>query len=90
MPHKYMIRLEHPFDIRPDLRKAETTKAETTTTETVIRPKQLVRGKSCISSKLLTAISAIKSLIKKKKSKKSEMKNNGTVNGIITNLFSSN
>ena len=38
-----MIRPEHPFDIRPDLRKAETTKAETTTAETVIRPKQLVR-----------------------------------------------
>jgi hypothetical protein len=26
LPHKYMIRPEHPFDIRPDLRKAETTK----------------------------------------------------------------
>ena len=38
-----MIRPKHPFDIRPDLRKAETTKAETTTAETVIRPKQLVR-----------------------------------------------
>lgn len=38
-----MIRPEHPFDIRPDLRKAETTNAETTTAETVIRPKQLVR-----------------------------------------------
>ena len=37
-----MIRPEHPFDIRPDLRKAETTKAES-----VIRPKQLVRV--CIS-----------------------------------------
>jgi hypothetical protein len=33
-----MIKPEHPFDIRPDLRKAETT-----TAETVIRPKQLVR-----------------------------------------------
>ena len=33
-----MIRPEHPFDIRPDLRKAETTRAES-----VIRPKQLVR-----------------------------------------------
>ena len=33
-----MIRPEHPFDIRPDLRKAETT-----TAESVIRPKQLVR-----------------------------------------------
>ena len=39
-----MIRPEHQFDIRPDLRKAETTKAETTTAETVIRPKQLVRN----------------------------------------------
>ena len=33
-----MIRPEHPFDIRPDLRKAASTKAES-----VIRPKQLVR-----------------------------------------------
>jgi hypothetical protein len=33
-----MIRPEHPFDIRPDLRKAEST-----TVESVIRPKQLVR-----------------------------------------------
>jgi hypothetical protein len=33
-----MIRPEHPFDIRPNLRKAETT-----TAESVIRPKQLVR-----------------------------------------------
>ena len=33
-----MIRPEHPFDIRPDLRKAEST-----TAESVIRPKQLVR-----------------------------------------------
>ena len=41
-----MIRPEHPFDIRPDLRKAETTNAETTTAETVIRPKQLVRPKN--------------------------------------------
>ena len=31
-----MIRPEHPFDIRPDLRKAES----------VIRPKQLVRNKT--------------------------------------------
>ena len=49
-----MIRPEHPFDIRPDLRKAETTKAETTTAETVIRPKQLVRhgnGGSCFKTK---------------------------------------
>ena len=29
--------------IRPDLRKAASTKAESTTTESVIRPKQLVR-----------------------------------------------
>jgi hypothetical protein len=41
-----MIKPEHPFDMRPDLRKAETTKAETTTAETVIRPKQLVRMKN--------------------------------------------
>ena len=33
-----MIRPEHPFDIRPDLRKAAST-----TAEPVIRPKQLVR-----------------------------------------------
>ena len=33
-----MIRPEHPFDTRPDLRKAEST-----TAESVIRPKQLVR-----------------------------------------------
>ena len=38
-----MIRPEHPFDIRPDLRKAASTKAESTTAESVIRPKQLVR-----------------------------------------------
>ena len=38
-----MIRPEHPFDIRPDLRKAASTKAESTTAEYVIRPKQLVR-----------------------------------------------
>ena len=44
-----MIRPEHPFDIRPDLRKAETTKAETTTAETVIRPKQLVRSYTRVS-----------------------------------------
>jgi hypothetical protein len=40
-----MIRPEHPFDIRPDLRKAASTKAESTTAESVIRPKQLVRIK---------------------------------------------
>jgi hypothetical protein len=39
-----MIRPEHPFDIRPDLRKAASTKAESTTAESVIRPKQLVRA----------------------------------------------
>ena len=33
-----MIRPEHPFDIRPDLRKAASTKAAS-----VIRPNQLVR-----------------------------------------------
>jgi hypothetical protein len=33
-----MIRPEHQFDIRSDLRKAASTKAES-----VIRPKQLVR-----------------------------------------------
>ena len=38
-----MIRPKHPFDIRPDLRKAASTKAESTTAESVIRPKQLVR-----------------------------------------------
>ena len=38
-----MIRPEHQFDIRPDLRKAAPTKAESTTAESVIRPKQLVR-----------------------------------------------
>ena len=49
-----MIRPEHPFDIRPDLRKAASTKAES-----VIRPKQLVRIKKTynISSiELLTDI----------------------------------
>jgi hypothetical protein len=39
-----MIRPEHQFDIRPDLRKAASTKAESTTAESVIRPKQLVRA----------------------------------------------
>ena len=33
-----MIRPEHPFDIRPDLRKAASTEAAS-----VIRPNQLVR-----------------------------------------------
>ena len=46
MPHRYMIRPEHPFDIRPDLHKAASTKAESTTAESVIRPKQLVRSPS--------------------------------------------
>jgi hypothetical protein len=36
-----MIRPEHQFYIRPDLRKAASTKAESTTAESVIRPKQL-------------------------------------------------
>jgi hypothetical protein len=45
-PHTYMIRPEHQFDIRPDLRKAASTKAESTTAESVIRPKQLVRIKN--------------------------------------------
>jgi hypothetical protein len=40
-----MIRPEHPFDIRPDLRKAASTQAESTTAESVIRPKQLVRAR---------------------------------------------
>jgi hypothetical protein len=30
-PHKYMIRPEHQFYIRPDLHKAASTKAESTT-----------------------------------------------------------
>jgi hypothetical protein len=38
-----MIRPEHQFDIRSDLRKAASTKAESTTAESAIRPKQLVR-----------------------------------------------
>ena len=38
-----MIRPEHQLDIRPDLRKAASTKAESTPAESVIRPKQLVR-----------------------------------------------
>jgi hypothetical protein len=38
-----MIRPEHQFYIRPDLRKAASTKAESTTAKSVIRPKQLVR-----------------------------------------------
>jgi hypothetical protein len=46
-----MIRPEHPFDIRPDLRKAETTRAESTTAESVIRPKQLVRGEFHLKTK---------------------------------------
>jgi hypothetical protein len=41
-----MIRPEHQFDIRPDLRNAASTKAEPTTAESVIRPKQLVRVKN--------------------------------------------
>ena len=38
-----MIRPEHQFYIKPDLRKAASTKAESTTAESAIRPKQLVR-----------------------------------------------
>ena len=38
-----MISPEHRFYIRPDLRKAASTKAESTTAESVIRPKQLAR-----------------------------------------------
>jgi hypothetical protein len=38
-----MIRPEHPFDIRPDLRKAASTKAIS-----VIRPNQLVRLLMCV------------------------------------------
>jgi enolase len=41
---KYMIRPEHPFDIRPDLRKAASTKSESTKAASVIRPNQLVRS----------------------------------------------
>ena len=47
---KYISRPEHPFDIRPDLRKAASTKAESTTAESVIRPKQLVRTNNSIKS----------------------------------------
>jgi hypothetical protein len=39
-----MIKREHPFDIRPDLRKAALTKAESTKAAYVIRPNQLVRN----------------------------------------------
>jgi hypothetical protein len=39
-----MIRPEHPFDIRPDLRKVASTKAESTKAVSVIRPNQLVRN----------------------------------------------
>ena len=42
-----MIRPEHQFYIRPDLRKAASTKAESTTAESAIRPKQLVRINQC-------------------------------------------
>ena len=38
-----MIRPEHPFDIRPDLSKAASTKAESSKAASVIRPNQLVR-----------------------------------------------
>jgi hypothetical protein len=47
-----MIRPEHQFYIRPDLRKAASTKAESTTAESAIRPKQLVRKVSTIIVKV--------------------------------------
>jgi hypothetical protein len=50
-----MIRPEHPFDIRPDLRKAASTKAESTTAESVIRPKQLVRPVQPVDSVVASA-----------------------------------
>ena len=43
-----MVRPEHQFDIRLDLRKAASTKAESTTAEPAIRPKQLVRVYSIV------------------------------------------
>ena len=46
-----MIRPEHQFYIRPDLRKAASTKAESTTAESAIRPKQLVRDFTIHSTK---------------------------------------
>ena len=56
-----MIRPEHPFDIRPDLRKAASTKAESTKAVSVIRPNQLVRGHtrftSCSSDFVLKTLS---------------------------------
>ena len=44
-----MIRPEHPFDIRPNLRKAASTKAAS-----VIRPNQLVRKAmyGCVEERL--------------------------------------
>jgi hypothetical protein len=45
-----MIRPEHQCYIRPDLRKAASTKAESTTAESAIRPKQLVRLKTGLNS----------------------------------------
>jgi hypothetical protein len=50
-----MIRPEHQFYIRPDLRKAastkaESTKAESTSAESVIRPKQLVRSEKTMTN----------------------------------------
>jgi hypothetical protein len=50
-----MIRPEHQFDIRPDLRKAASAKAESTTAESAIRPKQLVRFHHCIMARTDTA-----------------------------------
>ena len=43
-----MIRPEHPFDIRPDLRKSASTKAESTKAVSVIRPNQLERQLFCL------------------------------------------
>jgi hypothetical protein len=49
-----MIRPEHPFDKRPDLRKAVSTKAESTKAAYVIRPNQLVRAAmyGCVKKRL--------------------------------------
>ena len=49
-----MIRPEHQFYIRPDLRKAASTKAESTTAESAIRPKQLVRPRFTIAYENMT------------------------------------
>jgi hypothetical protein len=47
-----MIRPEHQFYIRPDLRKAASTRAESTTAEFAIRLKQLVRVNRGLLEKL--------------------------------------